>query len=346
MSQANPFIPPGREYGSVDTESRLRALEDFDLEQCRAALALPGLQKTVEKKLRTRIRALEKLETTAEQASGTGISEYDALFAAISSAVQINTPRSLSISVDRFKRCVADFGFSVAALAQPSTAPELVEDRETPEVVAHLLWPLKGSMAGQRFTGLGGIPADANHELYGFETLMTVAQNERMALERWQYFRRKMQQMRDLMRGMRDRLNADQARLTELEHKLKGQWTYASDQATHCAGCGKLKHTPLRVDWMGGYVCLTCIDEKLEALHEAIQAGQVPEECPHLILFDDADVKPIMFAGSGARRAALTKWEQVSINWNAHLFVRIEKNCRDDRYPCATLASTPEQGGE
>lgn len=40
-------------------------------------------------------------------------------------------------------------------------------------------------------------------------------------------------------------------------------YTYASTQATKCAGCGKYKHTPLRVDAMGGYVCLTCIDQKL-----------------------------------------------------------------------------------
>lgn len=58
------------------------------------------------------------------------------------------------------------------------------------------------------------------------------------------------------------------------------KWTYASEQETNCAGCGVRKHTPLRVDWMGGYVCLTCIDEKLEELYEALpdaQAGQVPE---------------------------------------------------------------------
>ncbi|SDI55145.1 hypothetical protein [Pseudomonas panipatensis] len=58
------------------------------------------------------------------------------------------------------------------------------------------------------------------------------------------------------------------------------KWTYASEQETNCAGCGVRKHTPLRVDWMGGYVCLTCIDEKLEALYEALpdaQAGQVPD---------------------------------------------------------------------
>lgn len=60
MSHSNPFNQPGQEYGAVDTESRLRALEAFDLDQCRAALALPGLQKTVEKKLNGRVRMLEK----------------------------------------------------------------------------------------------------------------------------------------------------------------------------------------------------------------------------------------------------------------------------------------------
>lgn len=40
-------------------------------------------------------------------------------------------------------------------------------------------------------------------------------------------------------------------------------YTYASTQATNCADCGKYKHTPLRIDAMGGYVCLTCIDRKL-----------------------------------------------------------------------------------
>jgi hypothetical protein len=42
--------------------------------------------------------------------------------------------------------------------------------------------------------------------------------------------------------------------------------TYSSTQATECAGCGKRKHTPLRIDAMGGYVCLTCIDQKLGSL--------------------------------------------------------------------------------
>ena len=42
--------------------------------------------------------------------------------------------------------------------------------------------------------------------------------------------------------------------------------TYASTQATKCAGCGQHKHTPLRIDAMGGYVCLTCIDQKLGSM--------------------------------------------------------------------------------
>lgn len=41
--------------------------------------------------------------------------------------------------------------------------------------------------------------------------------------------------------------------------------TYSPTQSTKCAGCLQVKHTPLRVDQMGGYVCLTCIDKKLNA---------------------------------------------------------------------------------
>lgn len=41
------------------------------------------------------------------------------------------------------------------------------------------------------------------------------------------------------------------------------EFTYSSTQTTKCAGCGEHKHTPLRRDEMGGYVCLTCIDKAL-----------------------------------------------------------------------------------
>ena len=50
------------------------------------------------------------------------------------------------------------------------------------------------------------------------------------------------------------------------EQPVQHVHTYASTQATKCAGCGEHKHTPLRIDAMGGYVCLTCIDQKLGSL--------------------------------------------------------------------------------
>ena len=45
--------------------------------------------------------------------------------------------------------------------------------------------------------------------------------------------------------------------------KEEKELTYSSTQATNCAVCGQHKHTPLRVDRLGGYVCLTCIDKEL-----------------------------------------------------------------------------------
>lgn len=54
--------------------------------------------------------------------------------------------------------------------------------------------------------------------------------------------------------------------------KMGKPFTYSSTQATNCAGCGKYKHTPLRVDGMDGYVCLTCIYERLEGLLSAESA--------------------------------------------------------------------------
>lgn len=55
----NPFM--GAEgCGAMSVEDRLRDVPSFNLEQCRAALDVPGLQKTVEQRLRARIRTLEK----------------------------------------------------------------------------------------------------------------------------------------------------------------------------------------------------------------------------------------------------------------------------------------------
>ncbi|WP_263227526.1 hypothetical protein [Pseudomonas alabamensis] len=68
----------------------------------------------------------------------------------------------------------------------------------------------------------------------------------------------------------------------------------------------------------------------------------IPDECPHLIVFDDTEVECLMFAGAGARSAALESWETISTSWNAHLFVRVARNSRDDRHPCATVTDPAE----
>lgn len=63
-----------------------------------------------------------------------------------------------------------------------------------------------------------------------------------------------------------------------------GETTYSSTQATNCAKCGEHKHTPLRIDWMGGYVCLTCIDKELEARVPAVVQDEQLDEielCRH-----------------------------------------------------------------
>ena len=74
--------------------------------------------------------------------------------------------------------------------------------------------------------------------------------------------------------SLESQLKGKQAECDELRGRIVAQvsYTYSSTQATNCAGCGKHKHTPLRVDLMDGYVCLTCIDQRLELLLQA-EAG-------------------------------------------------------------------------
>lgn len=72
----------------------------------------------------------------------------------------------------------------------------------------------------------------------------------------------------------------------------------------------------------------------------------IPDECPHMIVFDDTDREQMVFAGAGARDAALKTWDKISGSWNAHLFVRIERNSRDDRYPSATFVPAAQPQGE
>jgi hypothetical protein len=52
----------------------------------------------------------------------------------------------------------------------------------------------------------------------------------------------------------------------EAEVKRHREQICAERQHTKCARCGSDRHTPLRRDHMGGYVCLTCIDKELDSL--------------------------------------------------------------------------------
>jgi hypothetical protein len=63
-----------------------------------------------------------------------------------------------------------------------------------------------------------------------------------------------------------EQILADRAAGRASAEPEKVAYTYASTQATNCASCGEHKHTPLRIDAMDGYVCLTCIDNKLGSL--------------------------------------------------------------------------------
>ncbi len=75
-----------------------------------------------------------------------------------------------------------------------------------------------------------------------------------------------------------------------LEQKKQEQYTYTSTQATTCAECGKHKHTPLRIDAMGGYVCLTCIDKKLGSLLGEFGHSGQPKQEPVAWLDEDSNL--------------------------------------------------------
>ena len=48
-----------------------------------------------------------------------------------------------------------------------------------------------------------------------------------------------------------------------------------TEQHTNCAVCGILKHTPVRRDSMGGYVCGGCLDNKINELEAALNKEQL-----------------------------------------------------------------------
>ncbi|MCK1786712.1 hypothetical protein L9Z73_20870 [Pseudomonas sp. TNT11] len=89
--------------------------------------------------------------------------------------------------------------------------------------------------------------------------------------------------------------------------------------------------------------------DELRALLDAPAVStqlSIPYECPHMIVFDDTEREHMLFAGAGARYAALKTWDKISTSWNAHLFVRVERNSRDDRYPSGAFMPSAKPQGE
>lgn len=78
-------------------------------------------------------------------------------------------------------------------------------------------------------------------------------------------------------------------------------------------------------------------------------AEAVPDPV-HLIFFDDQDRRPEIFAGRGATAAAHHRFKVISAQWNAHLFVKLKSNSRDDQFAkdnasiCAPAAEAVQLG--
>ena len=128
---------------------------------------------------------------------------------------------------------------------------------------------------------------DAEHlaELRAYELTVAnlreqLAQREckPLTLDEWNRHPYTLALMRSMSEDYVPKTDAQQAVPPKSTSYDEHPYTYASTQATTCAGCGKYKHTPLRIDAMDGYVCLTCIDQKLGSVlgEFGYQAPQVP----------------------------------------------------------------------
>lgn len=65
---------------------------------------------------------------------------------------------------------------------------------------------------------------------------------------------------------------------------------------------------------------------------------QLPADGAYLVRYDDTDKPDEFFAMTGARDGAFNRYRQISGNWNAHLYVKIDSNSRDVKCPSAAFA--------
>ena len=67
------------------------------------------------------------------------------------------------------------------------------------------------------------------------------------------------------------------------------------------------------------------------------------DQVPYMIVFDDADRQPeVVIGGTRARY----HYKQVSSSWNAHLFVKISSNSRDEPYPIVATPAPADSAAE
>ena len=71
---------------------------------------------------------------------------------------------------------------------------------------------------------------------------------------------------------------------------------------------------------------------------EAVAVLSLPEDGAYIIKFDDASVEDEFFAMGDAREIAFHRFDQISGNWNAHLFVKIRSNYQGNPCPSARFA--------
>jgi hypothetical protein len=75
--------------------------------------------------------------------------------------------------------------------------------------------------------------------------------------------------------------------------------SYSSTQHTVCAGCAEDKHTPLRRDEMGGYVCLKCVDKRLDAVcdreREEVACKEKVDQKGIDVGFDNGKIRPFTY---------------------------------------------------
>ena len=131
--------------------------------------------------------------------------------------------------------------------------------------------------------------------------------------------------------------------LDALRDKAKALLNRASDRLDEMAEKRQLAAYDW---WVGRRDTLVELIEKANALAPAKAAaltsevnkrGWLPDEGVYLIRYDDRSREDELFAECGAKRAAFERYKQISGNWNAHLFVKIDSNSRD----CTTPNATP-----